>query len=295
MYEFLNALSVGIVNASVISIATVGFSLQFGITNYINIAYGDFLTFGAFFWYAFAVGLRVELWVSAVLAVFATGLMAVAVSRGVFTPILRRRATKPFILMIASFGMAVMLENILLAIYGSGFVTIPARGNANVISLGGFQLSGNQLSVVVIVVVVMFGIRYLLTRSKLGKAMRAMSDDDQLAQNCSINTRLITDWTWLITGMIAGIAGCVLALQTVNINDTSGSSELWLIIPASFAGGIGNPYGAVAGATTLGFGIALTDTYLGGQYDIIVGGLLLGAVILLRPQGLFASARRALV
>lgn len=293
MNEFFNALSTGLVSASVISIATVGFSLQFGITNYINIAYGDFLTIGAFLWYALAVGLKVELWTSAVLAVLATGVIAVAISRGVFAPILRKRATRPFILMIASFGLAVLLENLILAIYGSQYIAVPASANSYVINLAGFQLSGNQLVTIGSVLAVMLGIHYMLTRTKLGKAMRAMSDDEQLAQNCAINTKFITDWTWLVTGMIAGLAGCVLALQTVDVTDVSGSSELWLIIPAAFAGGIGSPYGAVAGATTLGMGVAFTDAYLGGQYDIIVGALMLGTVILLRPQGLFSSSKKA--
>lgn len=293
MYTLLTALSAGIITSAVLAVATVGFSLQFGITNYINVAIGDYMTVSAFFWYGLEAGFHLPLWLAAVFAVLAGGIMSVLINRLVLMPVYRRRWARPFIMMIVTFAVSVVIENMLLGIWGSDSFTIPVS-NRNLFNANGFALTGPDVVIVVTVILGMIALHSLLTMTQFGRAMRAMADNENLAATCGVPTTMITDLTWFISGLFAGLGGCALAIQLATMNNTAGSADLWLIIPAAFAGGIGNPYGAVAGAAVVGFGVEFTSQYLGSQYQVIVGAALLVLVILVRPRGIFGSAARAL-
>lgn len=289
--HLLSGLSSGLVTAAIICLATTGFSLQFGITSFLNVAYGDYLTLGAFFWYFFAVSIRMGVIAGLVVALCVTALCAALFNRALFRQISKRYRGRPLILMIVSLALSILIENVLLIFAGSGYFTVHFGSLRPIINSNGFILSLDQIIIIGVSVVVMFLLVWLLKMTRLGKAMRAMADDPVLAQASGINTRRLEDVTWIITGMIAAVAGFVLVLNTASFNTTTGNALLWLIIPAAFVGGIGNPYGAMAGGALLGIVDGLATGLIGSQYDIIVAAVILLAVLLYRPQGIISVVR----
>lgn len=281
----------GLVTISILALATVGFSLQFGITNFINIAYGDLMTLSAYFWFTFAYRLHIGIWGAGILALIAIGLLSVLLNRLVFQPILRRGAA-PFTLMIVTLGISILILNGIVIFWGPLFFSIHTSGNGP-IDLFGMQLTGNQIAIIVITGVLLVGLHLFLTKTLMGKSMRAMADDEQLTRSCGIRVKRVQDVTWMLTGVIAGLAGFVLCLDTAAFDNSTGNAYLWLLIPAAFLGGLGNPYGAMAGAAVVGAAIELADRFLGAQFDVVAAMVVLFGVLLLRPQGIVAVVRKS--
>lgn len=285
-------LGFALVTAAVLALATVGFSLQFGITNFINVAYGDLMTLSAFFWYTGANDFHWNLWVSGAIALIATGLIAVGINRGIFQPILRRGA-RPFTLMIVTLGIGLLIENIALIIWGPNYLSIHVSGNRPILHWAGMIFSVNQVIIILIALAVMATLHLILTRTFIGKAMRAMSDDILLTRVCGIRSARVQDITWFISGALAALAGMVLALNTATFETTTGNGYLWLLIPAAFLGGIGSPYGAMAGAAIMGVVIEVSGSFFGPQFNVAAAMVVLFAVLLVRPQGIVAVVRKS--
>lgn len=280
----------GLVTISILALATVGFSLQFGITNFLNIAYGDIMTLAAYFWFTFAYRLHVGIWGGGVLALLAIALVSVLLNRLIFRPILRRGAA-PFTLMVVTLGVSILILNGIVIFWGPLFFSVHTSGNGPVNVLG-MHLTGNQIAIIVATAVLLVGLHLFLTKTLLGKSMRAMADDEQLTRACGIRVSFVQDVTWFLTGLIAGLAGLVLSLDTAAFNNSTGNAYLWLLIPAAFLGGLGNPYGAMAGAAVVGAAIELADRFLGAQFDVVAAMVVLFGVLLLRPQGIVAVVRK---
>jgi branched-chain amino acid transport system permease protein/neutral amino acid transport system permease protein len=289
--NLLAGLSSGLVTAGIIAIATTGFSLQFGITNFLNVAYGDYLTLAAFLWYAFAVAIGMGALPGLIIALALTAVFSVICNRYLFRQISRRYKARPLVLMIVSLALSILIENFLLAFAGSGYFSVHFGSIRPIINADGFSMNVDQIIIILISVVAMFLLTWLLKGTRLGKSMRAMADDVVLAQASGINTRRTEDFTWIIVGLIASISGFVLVLNTASFNTSTGNALLWLIIPAAFVGGIGNPFGAMAGGALLGLVSGLASGLIGAQWDVVVAAAILLGVLLWRPQGIIAVVR----
>ncbi|HUY07803.1 MAG TPA: branched-chain amino acid ABC transporter permease [Acidimicrobiales bacterium] len=281
----------GLVTISILALATVGFSLQFGITNFLNIAYGDLMTLAAYFWFTFAYRLHVGIWGAGIFALIAIAMVSVLLNRLLFQPILKRGAA-PFTLMVVTLGVSILILNGIVIFWGPLFFSVHISGNGP-INLLGMQLTGNQIAIIVITAVLLVGLHLFLKNTLTGKSMRAMADDEQLTRACGIRVKRVQDVTWFLTGLIAGMAGFVLCIDTSAFNNSTGNSYLWLLIPAAFLGGLGNPYGAMAGAAVVGAAIELADRFLGAQFDVVAAMVVLFGVLLLRPQGIVAVVRKS--
>ena len=143
-----------------------------------------------------------------------------------------------------------------------------------------------------IAVALLVGVHLLLTRTKLGKAMRALSDDSALAQASGIDTELIVTATWFITGALAGFAGSVLALNIASFQPGSGDSILFVIFAAVILGGIGQPYGTMLGALIVGVATEVGAVLISSSLKNDLAFALLIATLLLRPQGLIPARVR---
>ncbi len=291
MNLFFLALGFGVVTASVLALASVGLSLQFGVTNFVNFAYGAYLAFGMFFTYTLDVTAHVPFWLAAVVATLLTGLVSVVVDRLVIEPFVRRR-TSPFFLLIVTFGLQLVLLNVIQAVWGVGFESF-TTGTGTPLHLGPFSITGDQLGIVVLAVVAMVLVHLLLTRTTLGKSMRAMSDDSSLAKVSGIDTGRVTMWTWFVSGCLAGLGGITLALNTVSFQAYTGNTFLFVIFAAVILGGIGQIYGAMLGALCIGLAVELSGLWIPGAYKLDVAFGVLVLALLLRPQGLIATVGKA--
>lgn len=286
----LSGIVFGLITASVLSIASVGLTMQFGVTNFVNFAYGELLTSGAYFALVFNQSLNMNIWVALVLAALIVAVESYLVNRVVIQPFIKRKA-RLLILLVVTIGLQLFLENAIQAIWGAGFQQYKTSPGS-LLHLGPVLITVQQLVIIVVAACIMVATHMLLKFTKLGKAMRAMSDDPELARVSGIAVKRVTDITWLISGLLAGAAGVILAINTNSFTPALGANFLFVIFAAVISGGIGNPYGAIAGAVVIGVVMEVSASYIDSAYKTVVAFAILILVLLVRPQGIFRSRGR---
>jgi branched-subunit amino acid ABC-type transport system permease component len=291
MHLFVLSLGFGLVTASVLAIASLGLTLQFGVTNYVNFAYGDFLTLGAYFTWTFNGGLGWNFWLSLAVASLIVGLVALVISQVLLEPFARRGGPLLYIL-IVTFGLSLIMANAILALWGADYkeYNVALESPLNV---GPFILTGDQIGIIALSAGVMVAIHLLLTQTKVGKAMRALSDNKSLASVSGIPTEQITALAWILSGVLAGLGGGVLALNVVTFDPNLGVTFLFVIFAAVILGGIGKPYGAMLGALVIGMAVEVSAVFLPSQYKLDVAFVILIIILLLRPQGILSVLGKA--
>ena len=287
MHALILSLGFGLVTASILALAAMGLTLQFGITNFVNFAYGDFLTLGAYLSWTANAKLHQSIWVAMVIGAVGMGIIAVLLNHFIIGPF-ARRFTNLFYVVIVTFGISLIMLNLIQAVWGASYQQYRTSVQRP-LHVGPLLLTADQLIIIAVGAALMVAIHLLLTRTKLGKAMRAMSDNPSLAMVSGINTRGVTAITWFLTGALAGLAGTVLGLNISSITPSTGETFLFVIFAAVILGGIGRPYGAMLGALIIGLATETSAVVLNGAYKLDVAFVLLIIALLVRPQGLLAA------
>lgn len=293
MKLFIEALGFGVAVGAVIALGAVGFTVQFGISNVLNITYGALMTLAAYLGYSFLQsGLGV--WDALALASVLIALASVVFNRVLLAPLIRR-GTSFVGVVIVTVAAGIIVQYCIVAIAGPDTVSY-GQQSGSTIKLGALVFTSSQLVVIGITVVLMFALHLLLTQTQLGRAMRATSANPTVARSCGIRTDLIVDVTWLISGALCGAAGVALAISTVTFDFTLGPTFLIYMIAAAVLGGIGQPYGAMLGGMVVGVVSQVAAAYSSPAYQDVYAFVILILMLLIRPRGLFsagtASARR---
>ena len=277
----------GIVTASILALAAVGFTLQFGVTNILNLAYGDVMTAAAFVgYYVNQAGGNVAESIAAA-AVFGA-VASWALNRGVYTPFVRR-GTKLFGMVVVTLSVGTVVQNVLLGAFGPNFFTFKLTTSTK-FHIAGMTFTTLQLVIIAIGVAAMGLLQLLLTRTKLGKAMRATAANPGLARVSGIATDRVVDVAWLLSGAMCGLAGIVLVLNTTTFEATTGNTFLIVVIAAAMLGGVGRPVGAMLASVVVGLVTEISAAFITPTFkDVIAFGVLV-LVLVLRPQGLFGQA-----
>ena len=278
-----NGLTIG----SILALSAIGLTLTYGILRLSNFAHGDFMTLGAYVtWVANTNGLNI--WLSMLLGAVGT-ISGMLIAEFLLWRPMRDRRASPTTLIIISIGLALFLRNLILLIWGSSNQSydLPV---VQAIQVGDLRLAYYRLIVIGLTILAIAGIYFLLQNSKVGKAMRAVADNIDLARVSGINVEQVVLWTWIITGVLTAFAGGMYGLITA-VRPNMG----WFLILPMFAsvtlGGIGNPYGAIAGAFVIGLAQELSVPLLGSQYKAGVALLIMVLILFLRPQGLFKGTQ----
>lgn len=281
----------GIVTASILALAAVGFTLQFGVTGVVNFAFGDLMTLAAYIAWLVNTGLNWGIWIGAAAAMIFLALFSVGMNRLLLQPFIRKRMDV-FGLVIVTLAFGIIVQNVLQAIFGPSFQSLsyPLPSSVNLLDM---TFTVNQLIIVALAVVAMLLVHALLRYTKVGKAMRAMADDPALARACGIKVARITDLAWLISGALAGLAGFVLVLNTAAFAPATGQGFLLVIVAAAILGGVGRPYGAMLGALVVGLITEVSVIFVPAEDKSVAAFVILVLVLLLRPQGIIGVAGRA--
>jgi branched-subunit amino acid ABC-type transport system permease component len=291
---FLQLLANGLVTGSVIAIAAVGVSLVYGILRLVNFAYGDFMAFGALAAYAFNGPLGIPLVPATLLGMALTAALSLALDLALWRPLRARRAGF-MSLFLASIGLALVLRQALLLGYGpqpQQYRVDPYK----VYVLGSVRLSEAQFVSILTAAAVIVALGVFLARTTLGRTMRALADDRELAAIAGVDVGRVIAFTWILSGLLAGIAGVLAGLVQTTFDPDFGFTLLLPIFAAVVLGGIGSAYGALAGGLLLGVAMELSTwpSLLGGVnpvYKPVVAFATLAAALMVRPQGLFGRAR----
>jgi neutral amino acid transport system permease protein len=283
MTTFLVSVGVGLSTAAILSLSAVAFTLEYAVSRVANFAHGEFLTIGAYAAYSGQALFHQNLAAAAAIAALAGAAAGLALNAALIEQFRGRSAITVF---IATLGAALIVENVLVIIYGAANVSYTfAQGSLH--HVGPFLWTTTDIEVMISALAVAGLIYLLLQRTRFGKAVRAVSQDRALAQVSGIPARRIVMQTWALAGAVAGFAGFVLALTIGTFSPTLGFSFLLLTITATVAGGLGRPYATLGGALIVGLVLQIAGTYTSSEYELVYAFLLLVILMLFRPNGVF--------
>ncbi|UIO98822.1 branched-chain amino acid ABC transporter permease [Halobaculum sp. CBA1158] len=313
----------GLVVGLSIGVAGVGLSMTYSILNFANFGHGDYVTSGAFAgwaatWVVAGVGqfdLSTLLFIGSVstrelgvsmletpLAII-VGLAVAAVATIVLSLVIDRLVYRPMrdeggiTLLIASIGVALALRYSIYIVFGqrtrglTDAQSVPEFAIA--IGAGSLEIGGHEMTLVVVAAALMLGVHFLLQTTKLGKAMRAMADNEDLARVTGIPTERVVRFTWIIGGGLAGAGGFLIALERGAMNFQFGWILLLLIFAAVILGGIGSIYGAMFGGITMGLAQSLSLVWLPSEFSTVAAFAVMIVVLLVKPDGLFSGVTTA--
>jgi len=278
----------GLISGSILALGAIGLTLIYGILNFANFAHGDLMALGAYLVLFFKISLALPMWLAFLLGMLCTALLGVCLDRVWFRP-LRQRGARGAILAISSLGLALILQNLIRMLWGPQ-VQYYSRAIHFPFTVPGLQvrLNTQQILIFVIALGLVILVSLFLQRTKLGKAMRATSDNFNLALISGIDTERVVLWTWLLGAGLAAAGGILLGMS-VRLQPIMGWDLLLPIFAATILGGIGSPYGAMAGALIIGLAEELSTPFIPTEYKTAVSLVLLVLVLLVRPRGLFAG------
>lgn len=284
MVNLLQILWNGLVVGSLFGIAALGLTLLYGILKFINISYAEYLTAGAYVGWVLNDQMGMHILVATALGALVGAVVALATSLVVFQHFRRRSAVTLF---IVSVGVSFIIRNIIVISWGvdTRVFFIGATAAPRVF---GISLLPTQVAIIILSGLVFSGVYGLLKLSDIGIAMRALADDTDLARVRGIQTDRIIRYVWLLSGLLAGLAGMMIAVDS-QITPTLGLSVLIPIFAAVFLGGIGQPKGAIIGGYTVGLVQELSTIVIPTAYKPAIGFVLLISVLLLKPEGLFTD------
>jgi branched-subunit amino acid ABC-type transport system permease component len=286
------ALGFGLVTAAILALGAVGFTLQFGVSNIFNLAFGNVMTVAAFVAYVVNVRAGASVWWALGAGAVAAALLSLAISRFIYTPFLQRGA-ELFTMVMVSLAVSIILQNVIQGLSGTTFYAYTPVHEPS-LRFAGAVLTPQQLAIVGLAALSMLAFHGLLRYTRLGKAMRATAADPELARGCGIATDRVMDIAWLVSGLLCGMAGVVLVMDTAAFDFNTGNEFLLLIVAAAVFGSVGQPYGAMVGALVIGVGSELAGIVSPALKDVVALAILV-LTLIVRPSGLRASALARLV
>lgn len=288
----------GLILGSIIALGAIGLSLVYGILRFANFAHGDLMAVGAYivllFIGIFPQGSRLAPFsfgwgflAALPLAMIGTAGVALAIDKVIYAP-LRRQRTPPVLLAMASLGAALLVRSLIFITWGADFRFYYA-GTRQALTLPlGIRIRYDQLLILGLAVTFVVFIYLFLERTKLGKAMRATADNVELAQVTGIDIGRVIFWTWTLGAGMAAVGGALLGLDA-QVRPGMGWFFLIPLFAAVILGGIGNPYGALAGGLIIGVVQQVSTAFLNPSYKPAVAFIIMLIILLVRPQGLFGK------
>jgi neutral amino acid transport system permease protein len=283
----------GIELGLIIAMGAVGLSLIFGVTGLVNFAQGELVTFGglAAWWLStWGPGPGLPLVLAGILAVAAGAGLGFSLELGLFRP-LRRRRTGNVSLIVVTIGLSLVLSNIFLIVVGGHPLQYAQYVIQTQVGPGPFTLTPKDWVIVGLGIVILATVGLLLQRTRYGTALRAVSDNPDLASSSGIGVERVILITWMGGAALAATGGVFLGIATA-VEWDMGLEMLLLLFAAVVLGGIGTVYGAVLGALVIGIVTQVSTYWVNPEAKNAVAFLVLIAVLLVRPQGILGRRER---
>ena len=280
----------GLIAGAIYSLIALGFSLIYSTCNFVDFAHGATVSFGAYFLYFFFSMLSLNFWLAVVLTILATAIFGLLLNVIIFRE-LRRRKAGNLILLMASFALLIIFESLILAFFGADVKTIGFIPVAEGLQILGAIITPLQIVIIVVSFLLLIIFFFFMKKSKIGKAMRAVSDNKDVAEIVGISAERIYNWSFIIGSAIAGIAGILVGLEQ-NLEPTMGTDLMIKGFTAAVIGGIGSPVGAVLGSYLLGFAENFGIWYLPSGYKDAIAFVVLFIFLLFRPQGILGKKNK---
>jgi branched-chain amino acid transport system permease protein len=297
-----NNLVLGLSNGAIYALIALGYTLVYGIIELINFAHGEVFMIGSFVAFGLwgtlglglatgAAGLAVGLFVALLAAMVVCGVLNVMIERVAYKPLRNAPKLAP---LITAVGMSFILQNVGVLWLGSSPSSVPdlIRSQESLVNLGGVVIHRGDVLAVAVTIPLVFLLTTFISRSRLGKAMRATAQDPDAARLMGINVNTTISMTFLLGGMLAGAAGLVNLLYQTSVWYFQGFTAGLIAFTAAVMGGIGNLKGAVLGGIIIGCIQQLADNRIGAQWTTAVVFAYLILIMVFRPQGLIGEVTR---
>ena len=286
LQQFLNGLTIGAIYALI----ALGYTMVYGIIQLINFAHGEIFMAGAYIGLSAVLLLPVKgvggLLLALAAAAAGCGLLGLAVERVAYRPL--RRAPKLSVL-ITAIGVSFFLQNAVMILYGAADRYVPAVMAVRRWNIGHVTVTSMQVIIVAVSVLMMAGLQWVVHSTRLGRAMRAVSQDPLAARLMGISVDRVIAATFMIGSALAGVGGVLFGFQYSTINFHDGYMTGMKAFTAAVLGGIGNIPGAMLGGLTLGLLEGLGAGYLSAQWKNVIAFSVLVLVLLFRPRGLLGE------
>lgn len=274
----------------IIAITSVGLSLIFGTTGLTNFMHGELVTFGALIAWFINVQMGLHLIPATLLAMVVGGAAGVGLDASLWRP-LRRRGMSLLAMMVVSIGLSLALRNVFQFVFGESPRPYAQYAVQRGFSVGPVNIAPKDLFSIGIALVVLLSIAYLLQRTRIGKAMRAVSDNPDLAASSGIDVDRVIAFVWGLGALLATLGG-VLYAANERIRYDSGFTLLLLMFAGITLGGLGSAYGALVGSFLVGLFVNLSTIWVSPELKNVSALVLLIGVLLVRPQGILGTRER---
>lgn len=302
MEELVKALTIGLTNGLIIALIAIGYTLVYGILELINFAHGDLFMLGSAFTF-FATEIIVGTlgvapstttaliltFLSLPLVMLLTALINASIERAAYRPLRNAPRLAP---LISAIGMSFVLQNVGLVLLGPSQKAVePILPKSNLVDFpgGGNWFGVDEVMVAAVTIPLLLGLRWFVSSTRQGKAMRATAQDREASGLMGIDVNRTISLTFLIAGALAGAAGMVVALYYGQTNFLFGFQFGLLSFTAAVLGGIGNLTGATLGGIVIGLIAALSDRFLEARWTSVIVFSILILVLIFRPTGLLAE------
>ncbi len=291
MAEFINFYFIpGLILGSIYALGAIGITMTFVILRFANFAHGESMTLGVYFSWSLVQFTGWHPLVVMPVAMILTVLYALSIDRMFYKPL---RKAPVVMLVVASFGLMLMTRSVIQFFWGVQLKSVLPGIQRPILIMDYLRISPKHMMIMVGALVLMFAVHYLLTYTKIGKAMRAMSDSPELAKLTGIDTEKVVMATWIVGAALACAAGVFLAIDT-HVETRMGFKLLLPMFAAAILGGVGRPYGALVGGLIIGLAEEIssypfigTEPLLNPGYKAGVAFAIMIGILIWRPSGLF--------
>ncbi|AZC15341.1 MULTISPECIES: branched-chain amino acid ABC transporter permease [unclassified Microbacterium] len=291
--QFVQRIIQGLSFGLMLALAAIGLSLVYGTTGISNFAHGEMVTFGAVM-AAVLVGpasLALPWWLGFPVAVVLSALLGLVMDMALWRP-LRRRRVGIVQLMIVSIGLSLAMRYTFQFFIGGGTIQLPGSNAPRIPLFGTVELSVIDIASLAISIIVIVAFALWLTRSRIGKATRAISDNPSLAAASGIDVDFVVRIVWILAGALAGLAGILYAYYRPGIRWDMGAQILLLMFAAVILGGLGTAYGALVGAIIVGIVVEVSSLWIPSDLKYASALFILIVILLFRPQGILGRRER---
>ncbi|MCX5828539.1 MAG: branched-chain amino acid ABC transporter permease [Deltaproteobacteria bacterium] len=284
---YLQTVLNGVLAGCIYALFAMGLTLIYGVLNFVNFAHGELIMWGAYFLFlAISEPFALPLYAAIPVALVITALLGAAMDFAVFRPL---RQANRLTLLIAAIGLSFFLRNAAQLFWGAEVQTYGFEIRQGY-QWFGLYLTPQQLAIIVISVICIIGVYLLFFKSRMGKSMRALADNLDLARISGIHTERTILSAWVISSLLAGVGGILLALDT-NLNPEMGVTNLIKAFAATLIGGVGNIWGALAGGIIIGLAENIAVLFISPGYKDAVAFVIMVLILLVRPYVVIGERR----
>lgn len=284
--EFIQQLINGLALGSVYALLALGYTMVYGIIQLINFAHGEIYMIGAFAGFYSATTLKLPLIPTLLVAMAVSSLAGIIIEKIAYKPL---RNSPRITLLITAIGVSLLLQNSMRILVGSDPKPFPDLINAGALNIGAVQIQWKTILMFLVSALLVIVLQFIVYKTKLGKAMRAASQDIEAASLMGINVNNTISFTFALGSALAGISGVLVAISYPSITPYIGVMPGLKSFVAAVLGGIGSIPGALVGGLLIGILETLSKAYISTSFsDAIVFGILI-LILLIKPSGLLGK------